>query len=196
MTINDTDLVQVQNLVENTVCFQDNDSGLMRRISFQPYEIKSLPAGMLRRLNFSRGGSVLLQHYLSVKNKELAKEFGVSEDVFDHEYNWTRDDIQEVLVNGSLEQLQDALDFAPDGIIDTIIETAIAIKVNNMDKRQAIFDKTGRNIDQAIKNMELEQAALAREQAQQNQKAEAPATGRRVKDVEEEVEESSERRVK
>lgn len=196
MTVNDTQLIEVQNLTESTVTFNDNDAGLKRRISFNGYETMKLPAGMLRRLNFSRGGSVLLRDYLSVKNRELAKEFGVTDDSFENEYNWTKDDIHEALTKGSLDELKDALDFAPEGVIETIVEVAIAERINDMAKREAIFEKTGRNVDQAIKNAEAEIAALAREAAAKGEKLESAPTRRRVsKKVESaEGEEPAERR--
>lgn len=144
--VKDDDLVQVQNLVDHTVVFKDEDTH--RRIVFNAHEPKKLNAGVLRRLYYSHGGEVLLRNYLSVKNADLAKEFGVSEDTI--EYNWTQEDVDKVLTTGSLDELKDALDFGPDGIKDLIIDRAIALKIDNVSKRQAIKEKTGSDITTMI----------------------------------------------
>lgn len=144
--VKDEDLVQVQNLVDHTVVFKDEDTH--RRIVFNAYEPKKLTAGILRRLYYSHGGEILLRNYLSVKNAELAKEFGVSEDTI--EYNWTQKDVDAVLTTGSLDELKDALDFGPDGIKDLIVDRAIALRIDNVSKRQAIKEKTGSDITTMI----------------------------------------------
>lgn len=148
MSVQDNDLIQVQNLVDHSVFFTDDDT--RRRFVFAEYEIKKIPAEVLRRLFYSNGGRVLLQNYLSVKNTELAREFGVQEDTI--EYNWTRTDVNKMLRTGTMDELLDALDFGPEGIKDLIVSQAVAIELNDMQKRQAIFEKTGSNITHMIEN--------------------------------------------
>ena len=58
MSVADTQLVQVRNLVDHSVVFKDEDTH--RRIVFNPFETKKLEADMLRRLNYSHGGNILL----------------------------------------------------------------------------------------------------------------------------------------
>ena len=138
--------VRVRSLVNHKVVFKDEDTH--RRIVFNPYEIKVLPVDMLRRLNYSHGGAVLLRNYLSVEDDELAREFGVPEDMV--EYKWTREDVDKCLQSGSIDELLDALDFGPEGIKETIVSRAIELKINDVSKREAITNKTGRNIDSII----------------------------------------------
>lgn len=152
--ISDDTLVQVQNLVDHTVGFKDEDTH--RRVIFQAYEPKKLPAGILRRLNFSYGGTILLRHFLSVQNDELAREFGVSPDTI--EYKWTKNDVDRVLTTGSLPELEDALDFGPEGIKDLIVDRAVELKIDNVSKRQVIKEHTGRDIDSMIKLKEQYEA--------------------------------------
>lgn len=153
MTVADTTVVQVQNLVDHIVGYKIEEDNV-RRI-FQPYEIKKLTAGELRKLNYRHGGNVMLRNFLSVKNKELAREFGVEDDTV--EYNWTVKDVDEVLTNGDMDTLLDALDFGPEGIKSMLVDRAVTLKINDMDKRQAIYDKTGYNISKMIEFEELAQ---------------------------------------
>lgn len=157
MTVQDTDSILVQNLVGHTVGFKDEDTH--RRIVFQPYEKKHLTADLLRRLNYSYGGGVLLREILSVKNTELAREFGVPADQL--EYNWTKEDVDKVLTTGTLDELLDALDFGPDGIKELIVDRAVELKLNDMRKREAILEKTGQDITQKINLKDQLEEALA-----------------------------------
>ena len=183
MTITDEKLVPVRNLVDHTVVFCDDETH--QRIAFNPFEIKKLKAGLLRKLNYSYGGNVLLQDYLSVRNKELAKEFGVSDDTI--EYNWTEKDVEELLLYGEEDALLDALDFGPQGIVDLIVDKATELKINDVSKRHIISDKTGVDINARIQNKEkLEKAVNKQDEAPKkttrrvnNKQQQAPA-GRRV----------------
>lgn len=144
--------VQVQNLADHQVGFSDNNAGLVRRIVFPPQATMELDADILERLNYTYGGKVLLRDFLSIKDKDLALKFGVDEETFDNEYNWTQDDVDNVLINEPLERLLDALDFGPDGIIDLIVSRSIALPINDISKMKAIEEKTGKQIELMIKN--------------------------------------------
>ena len=112
----DKQYVQVRNLTDNPVVYlipEDN----IRRV-FGPYEEKKLTKDELQKLYYQPGGATLLQDFLQVQDREAALEFGVPSDSYDHEYSWDKNKVDEVLQNGSIEVLHDALDFAPEGIVD------------------------------------------------------------------------------
>lgn len=146
MTVQDTDMIKIRNIMDHMVVFKDEETH--RRIVFQPYEEKKISADILRRLNYSHGGGVLLRNYLCVENDELAREFGVSPDTI--EYKWTRKDIDNCLLNESLDCLLDALDFGPEGIKDMIVQRAADLQLNDIAKRNAITEKTGSDINSII----------------------------------------------
>lgn len=167
--ISDATKVDVQNLVDHIVVFTDADNH--RRYSFQPFEKKTVAAGVLRQLNYSYGGSVLLKNFLSVKNADLAKEFGVDPDET-IEYNWTEKDVDNLLTSGSVDELLDALEFGPEGIQNLIIDKAVETKLNDMEKRKAIFDMTGKDINQMI--------SLREQSETKSEDSDAPKKARRV----------------
>lgn len=180
MSVDNKTEVVVQNLADHKVVFVDEDS--RKRVSFEPFEKKTLSAELLRRLNYSYGGSVLLTDYLSVKNAELAREFGVPDDMV--EYNWSVHDVDRVLSSGSIDELLDALDYGPDGIKTVLVDRAIKLELNDVAKRDAIYEKTGVNITNAIENhrkFDEEVAKPATERKRRVQNGGATATsGRRV----------------
>lgn len=172
MTVADNKKIKVQNLVNYQVGYRIPEMNI-RRI-FSGSEVKDIAAKELRALFYQKGGQELLVNYLSVKDAELAKEFGVGEDVIEHEYNWTQDDVDHVLTSGTNEVLLDALDFAPEGIKDMIVNRAIDLRIPDMNKRDIIEEKTGHNVDAMIK-MQIE---LEHQIGENNRKEEKPKTRR------------------
>lgn len=150
--IKDNENITVRNLTDQTVVYVIPELKIKR--VFRGFESKHLPASELRQLWYIPGGSRILQNFLAVENKELADEFGVSEDSFTHEYSWTVGDVKRVLTTGSIDQLADALDFAPIGIIDTIVSQAIKLKIADMNKQKLIQRMTGHDITKMIQYAE------------------------------------------
>lgn len=175
MSVADKTLVEVQNLTDHTVVYKSFDG--IRRV-FLGQQKKKIRAEELRQLNYSRGGSRLLREFLSVKNKALAEEFNVSSDSFEHEYNWTAQDVDNMLLSGSEDALKDALDFAPEGIVDLIVQRTVELKLNDVNKRQIISDKTGKDVNNMILQItELEKANKASgESSRQQQKTRRVST--------------------
>ena len=66
------------------------------------------------------------------------------------EYFYTEVEIKKLLNEGSLDQLKDALDYAPDGAIELIKKIAVETQLPDMRKRKIISEATGFNIDNAI----------------------------------------------
>ena len=150
--IKDDLIVRVRNLTDQTIAFTIPE--LRVRRVFRGFEHKDLTTGELRQLWYLPGGSKLLQDYLAVENQELAAEFGISEDLFTHEYSWTLDDVKRVLLAGSIDELADALDFAPVGIVDTIVSQAVILQIPDINKHRLIQQETGHDITKMIKYAE------------------------------------------
>ena len=146
--ISDDTLVPIRSIVNCQTGYILPSSGRSRRL--MPDVTMRVTAGELRELFFSPGGSILLQNYINVGNKSLAAEFGVRFDAID--YDWTEADVKQCLTVDEIDDLLVALDFAPQGIIETLKDDAIKLEINDRAKIKAIADKTGVDIDAAIKN--------------------------------------------
>lgn len=187
--INDNELVKVQNLTDYRVIYTAYTG---QRRSFEGNASLCIPAIEIRQLNYSTGGRVLLQDYLSIRNRELAEEIGIQE--FDQEYSWDDADIERVLISGSEEELEDALDFAPRGIIDSIVDKAVKIKLPDNNKRKLIKDYTGKDVNNMIETTEIANAGRedetdksvaprqrrVKKQPVKEEEAEAPKSRRRT----------------
>lgn len=154
--------VKVTNRDNGSVGYSVPDLGVHR--TFQPRESKEISAEELRKLSYLPGGDVIIKEYLIIHNEELLKEL-LGE--VEPEYYYSEDEVKTLLLSGSLAQLQDCLDFAPDGVIDLIKSLAVSLKIDNVSKRKAIQDKTGFNVTRAIEiNEETEEGDASKEGAQ------------------------------
>lgn len=146
--VDDSVIVPVTNMVSHTVALQLSN-GLFRR--FAPNATMNIAAGELRQASYNHGNLIIFQNFLRVGNKDLAEEFGIDSDEV-IEYNWSTNDIIKCLQEGSLEELLDALDFAPEGIVQEIVDKAVELEISDERKRKAIKDKTGADISVMISN--------------------------------------------
>lgn len=187
MTVEDTELIQVRNLCDHSVVYT---SYLGQRRFFEKEQMMGIPANELRQLNYTKGGRVLLQDYLSVRNKELAEELGIRD--YDHEYSWTLDDINRVLTTGSSDELEDALEFAPEGIVEAIVNQAVELPLADHNKRELIKKWTDKDVNAMIANAEAVKESIGNE-ATGAQRVGSNGT-RRVKSTENAQEETPQRK--
>lgn len=145
--INDKEMVQVTNRDGWTAGYQIPEMNVTRR--FTQGETKMISAMELRRLSWLPGGRALIRDHLIVKNEELVNEL-LSNNV-EPEYYYTTEDVRELLLNGSEDQLRDALDFAPQGVISLIKDVAVELKLNDMRKREIILAATNFDVTNAIR---------------------------------------------
>lgn len=146
--VQDNETIHVRNLTNQRVAYTLPETNTKRR--FVGFESKPVTAREMRDLYYSQGGSNLLLGYLAVDNKELAEEFGIESDLFDHEYSWTEQDIERVLLEDDIDVLKDAFDFAPVGICETLAAKAVELEIADMNKRNYIQQVTKRDVTKMI----------------------------------------------
>ena len=150
--VKDDDISEITNLLDCTCGYIVDLTGVRRILP--PHASFKVKASELRELFYQRGGQELLHNYIRVGNKALAQEFGVDVDNTP-EYNWGRKDVIDALNNPDIDVLLDALDFAPDGIKQLIADVAVETEVSDVNKRKAISDKLGIDVDAMITNKYL-----------------------------------------
>lgn len=183
--IDNAEIVPVKNLMSYQVGYKTLN-GVARH--FAPHQVINITAGELRELTYERGGLVLLQNYLQVGNKSLAQEFGISDDMV--EYNWTEKDIIDALTTADIDVLLDALDFAPDGIIEELKNKAIELEIADNNRISAINKRLGVDISQIIKNKHVyDNATETTEQPRQRRTAAKATTASRRRVQQKETEE-------
>jgi hypothetical protein len=93
------------------------------------------------------GGRDILENKVIISDADILKELNLN---VEPEYFYTEKDIEDLLKNGSIDQLQDALDFAPEGTVDLIVETATKMKLEDRNKLKIIKESTGFDVESMI----------------------------------------------
>lgn len=157
------------------------------RREFSPHETKKINVEELNKLSQQPGGPYLLYNYLYIEDSEAASE--IINRQLPPEYYLTEDKIPTWMESCSLEEFQDALDFAPEGTKDLIKKYAVSMPLNDYAKRQAILSQLGFDVTLTLTNMA--------EDKQEEKPKEVRADGRRAEPVTtmKVVEETKKRRV-
>ena len=141
-------------------------------------EKKEIPFGELEALSYLQGGMPILKNYLVIKNEEAVKELGLD---IQPEYYYTEEDVKKILLEGTLDEFLDCLDFAPDGVLEMIKKMSVSLPVNDMKKREAILEKMNFNVTRAIEiqNTKSDDELEEEKKATPTRRASVPATHER-----------------
>lgn len=101
-----------------------------------------LPISECVELRSEAGGRELLEEYLMIDDTEAAK-YVLQVDELDPEYSYGLEEIDFLLHKGSNDQLADALDFAPIGVLSLIRQMSINNLPNTTQKVDMINNKFG-----------------------------------------------------
>lgn len=159
-------LVKITNRCGARAIYKIPEHGIRRE--FNAGETKRVPYQELVWLSYQPGGRNMMTNTFLIEEIKATKELNIHTEP---EYFMTEDDVVKMLMNGSVDELKDALDFAPTGVIQIIKDKAVSLPVYDMRKRDAILEATGFNVTLAIAN-----SAPDEDEA----KVEAPTATRRV----------------
>jgi hypothetical protein len=173
----------VKNRSDGKVIYTIKEDNIRRE--FQPGETRdNISFNELEKLSFQPGGRELIARYLQITNKEVTNILNIPTEL---EYYMSEADIRELILHGSLDAFLDCLDFAPVGVLDLVKKFAVALPCNDIAKRRAIKEKTGFDVDAAIRHIEEEKEddnTVETPVATRRVQPAATETGRRVKSEE------------
>ena len=164
-------MYNVKNRSAGVATYKIPELGVRR--SFQPGEVKRISAEELEKLTYRPGGMALLANFLQIMEADGIAKVGLNPQP---EYHMSENDIKKLLLNGSLDEFLDCLDFAPPGVIDLIKKMSVSLPLGDMNKRMALKEKTGFDCDAALKHVMEE-----KEDEGQNTILKTAAPERRVK---------------
>lgn len=142
-------MYRVKNRGASTVVYKIADKGIRRE--FKPGQIMSISSEELEELTFQPGGSLILSQFLQILDLDGIK---VAHIKAEPEYHYSEQDIAKLITSGSLDAFLDCLDFAPIGVIDLIKKLSISIPMVDIPKRKALKEKTGFDVESALKHNE------------------------------------------
>ena len=144
-------MYNVKNRSSSVVVYKIPESNLRRE--FAPGETKKIPFGELEKLTYQQGGREMLEQFLQIIDEAVTSDLNVHREV---EYDMSEAQVVALLKNGSLDAFLDALDFAPIGVIDLIKTIAVQLPLTDLNKRKALKEKTGFDVDKALLHIEEE----------------------------------------
>ena len=174
-------IIKVLNRDNGAVVYSIPEMNGLTRV-FHSGETKEVTFEELQKLSYIPGGMELLQDSLVIlDNKDAINELLGSVEL---EYSYTKDDIIKLMKTGSLDEFLDCLDFAPQGVKDLIKTLSVELPLNDVAKREAILDKLGFNVDNAIRIRkeiaEPEKETPKTQRRVQKTESKSSTTGRRV----------------
>lgn len=144
-------IFNVKNRGASWVTYKIPEDGIRR--SFAPGEVKKVSDVELEKLTYQPGGMVILSQFLQIQDEVALRNLNIRTEP---EYHMSEADVAALIRTGSLDAFLDALDFAPVGVIDLIKKLSLEIPLMDLGKRKALKDKTGLDVDAALKNREAE----------------------------------------
>ena len=130
---------------------------------FQPGESKQISYAELEGLTYIPGGKELIRDYLLIQDVSARNEFVGH---VEPEYNMTNAEVQELILHGTQDEWLDALDFAPEGVIDLIKALSVELPLTDTRKMEAFKQKKGTDLARMIRAKQEEEAERAAAQAQ------------------------------
>lgn len=121
------------------------------RRSFGPHESKEIDVDEIQRIMYQDGGQELIDAYLLIDDKETAEKFSPNLSG-EPEYWMSKEEIINIMENGSQDEFLDFLDYCPTGSLETVKDLAVALPLRDTLKMEAIQKKTGMNVYNAIQN--------------------------------------------
>lgn len=173
-------IFNVKNRGASWVTYKIPEDGIRR--SFAPGEVKRVSDTELEKLTYQPGGMIILSQFLQIQDEVALRNLNIHTEP---EYYMSEADVAALIKTGSLDAFLDALDFAPVGVVDLIKKLSLDIPLMDMSKRKALKDKTGLDVDAALKNREAEKedentGNTILKQTERRVKTEDVAPGRRT----------------
>lgn len=153
MTTSGKDLVKVSNRCAGKVIIRIPDRGIRREL--MPGQAVYMTRDEVEALSYANGGLSLIQNYLFVDDSPILDHLNINREP---EYYMDATKIADLIKNGTLDEFKDFLDFAPAGAIDILKDLSVQLPLNDYDKRHALQEMTGFDVDAAIKHAAEEKA--------------------------------------
>lgn len=173
-------MYRVKNRGASTVVYKIADKGIRRE--FKPGQVLPISSEELEELTFQPGGTMILSQFLQILDLEGIQAAGIKPEP---EYHMSEADVAKLITSGSLDAFLDALDFAPIGVIDLIKKLSISIPLVDIPKRKALKEKTGFDVEAALRHNEEDKeddqkTILKQSNGERRVKPDAAPAGRRT----------------
>ena len=168
-------IYKVKNRSASRVGYSIPEDGIRR--TFAPGEVKNITYNELLKLSYQPGGREMMVQFLQILSEAGLDKLNIHAQP---EYYMSEQQVVDLLRTGTMDAFLDALDFAPVGVIDLIKKFAVQLPLNDMNKRKALYEKTGFDVTKALIHDEESKAPETEEEKAAAAAKAATPTGRRT----------------
>lgn len=168
-------IYKVKNRSASRVGYSIPEDGIRR--TFAPGEVKNITYNELLKLSYQPGGREMMVQFLQILNEAGLDKLNIHAQP---EYYMSEQQVVDLLRTGTMDAFLDALDFAPVGVIDLIKKFAVQLPLNDMNKRKALYEKTGFDVTKALIHDEESKAPETDEEKAAAAAKATTTTGRRT----------------
>lgn len=168
-------IYKVKNRSASRVGYSIPEDGIRR--TFAPGEVKNITYNELLKLSYQPGGREMMVQFLQILSEAGLDKLNIHAQP---EYYMSEQQVVDLLRTGTIDAFLDALDFAPVGVIDLIKKFAVQLPLNDMNKRKALYEKTGFDVTKALIHDEESKAPETEEEKAAAAAKVATPTGRRT----------------
>ena len=167
---------RIKNRSASRVVYRIPEKGIRRE--FSPGEVKNITYDELVELMYQPGVKEIMSDFLQLEDDALIENFNIDAQP---EYYMSEAQVAELIRSGSYEAFLDCLDYAPIGVIDIVKRLAVSMPMNDLQKAQALKEKTGFDLEAALANIRAEKEEEGEILEQPKKKTRAASTsGRRT----------------
>lgn len=149
---NINNIYNVKNRSTSMVVYKIPEDGIRRE--FAPGETKKISYKELEKLSYQSGGRALMTNFLQITDEKVTEDLNIHTE---NEYYMSEEQIVELLQTGDINAFLDCLDYAPVGVMDLIKKYSVSLPLNDVEKRQALKQKTGFDVSRALEHIREEQ---------------------------------------
>ena len=173
-------MYRVKNRGASTVVYKIPQDGIRRE--FKPGQPLQISSEELEKLTYQPGGTLILSQFLQILDLEGIQKANIKTEP---EYHMSEVDVSRLITSGSLDAFLDCLDFAPIGVIDLVKKLSVSIPMVDIQKRKALKEKTGFDVEAALKHQEEDRedeqkTILKQSNGERRVQPEAAPAGRRT----------------
>lgn len=114
-------------------------------------DVISLTEDEIMSMSTMPGAMFIFKNYLIIKDEKFAAELFREE--IQPEYFYDKETICKLLKEGSDEQLEDALNFGGEGVVELIKDCALELRIESYNKRELIHKASGCDVNFIINNL-------------------------------------------
>lgn len=140
---------------------------------YRPGHMISVTFDEIYALSNEPGGMDLLLHFLQIRDNKVREALSLP---MEPEYLYSTEDVKKLVLQGTQDQLLDALEFGPYGLVEVIRKTAVDLKIDSKVRVELLSETLGIDLKRIYENDQEEADDLVHQQKGESKRRSNPIT--------------------